>query len=185
MKRSTNDQGGLPIELMAALDMIARNAGANTGLIHGRIIGQSALVAELLRYAPVDASHTLLISIGAQGSEIETAVKERRVESVLTLVCGPLLSLLRPLVSKSAFRSSIRTDLSPGEWSRLGYRHVGTTGIQGIGSLAMAMAERMFRSVNRPDLADRCRIGMLRTLVALKPLSLSTVQIRRYERVIS
>jgi hypothetical protein len=172
----------LPLELRAAIDLIAAQCGGSSGMIRSRIVGVARLVAELKRYAPADETAASLIALGVTPAELRTTVVTTAPDQVLALVAGPLDRLLDPLRTAGAVRIPLPPDLPSRAWRALGYERVTTEGIQGIGSLIWVAGERGLRRAGRPDLADRCRIAGLRTLIAAQPSSLATVRLRRYRR---
>jgi hypothetical protein len=57
-------------------------------------------------------------------------------------------------------------------------------GIRGLGSIGWAAGERILERLNRSDLADRCRVAMLRTLATSRvPGSPAMIEIHEYRRV--
>ena len=74
--------------------------------------------------------------------------------------------------------------LPPTAWRGLGYQRSWSVGLFGVGAVAWAIAERVLRRVGRPDLADRCRLGMLRSLKTSSIGRLVAVShVRAYHRV--
>jgi glycosyltransferase involved in cell wall biosynthesis len=173
----------LPIELRAAVDLVARASGATTGLIRGRLLGSCKLIDELQRYAPVDARASPMIALSAAAEQISGELIATQPAEVVTLVRGPLYRILRPLRAENSGSVTLAHDLPRATWRELGYERAATIGVQGIGAIGWAFAERIGRGLGRPDLADRSRIGMLRTLIAARPCVLAAVQVRRYRAV--
>jgi hypothetical protein len=148
----------------------------------GRLFGDDRLIAEFRRYALEDGSSEQIVFLGVDVRLIASILAETPAEEVVTLVAGPLQQPLRSFRTGQAL--SLPDDLGRSAWRSLGYELIGMTGVQGLGSIVSALAERAFRRVGRPDVADRCRIAMLRALVAAWPLSLGTAQVRRYRRMV-
>ena len=172
----------LPLEFRAAIDVIALICGSAGGEIQGFVLGNERLALELCRYAPLNESHTHLIALGLTSAELADQVDSRPDCDILTLVQGPLFRVINPLAGANAIRGSLHADIQRDQWTRMGYQRVNAIGIQGCGSIGWAVAERLLRRIRRQDLADRCRIGMLRTLIAAKPLALGSIRIHHYQR---
>ena len=172
----------LPLELRAALDLIARASVGASGVIDGHVVGFPELTEAFGRYASISPSKKLLICLIPDPDQLRSAVTDRQAPRVWTLTTGPLHRILRPMRSQPAVRIGLVDELSASQWAELGYERKTTIGVQGFGSIAWAMGERICRCLGRPDLADRCRIGMLRSLVAARPLCLGSVHVHLYER---
>jgi hypothetical protein len=175
----------LPMEMRAAIDLAVLFSGGQDGMIRGRAIGQLQLVTELGRYAPlVDVASTQLLALGVAPEDLREEIVRSAPEEVVTIVLGPLAGLVTPLrTDREGTSRALTSDLPRSEWRSLGYQLRDTSGVQGVGSLFWIGGERLCRRAGRPDLADRCRIAMLRTLLTVRPLSLSTIRLRRYRRV--
>jgi hypothetical protein len=172
----------LPMELRAALDYVAARTGGMLGKTHGQPVGEPLLVRELERYAPtVPTTGTAIILLG-QADDVAEAVSPLSAIDVWAVTAGPLDRLLRPLRTRIAGGIRPRETMADGQWRALGFERIESTGIQGIGSIAWAVAERICRRFNRPDLADRCRIAMLRTLKTSGPLQFGAIRIDHYRR---
>jgi hypothetical protein len=170
----------LPIALRAALDLTVVRCGGQGGQIRARVIGRRHLTGELARYAPIADDPGVLIALGAGEDDLREAVTATRPGLVLTVVDGPLARRLRGL---RAGAEAEMPDLDAATWRSLGYRRARTSGVQGVGALAWAVAERILRRADRPDLADRCKVGMLRTLVTTRlTAALGLVLVRAYRR---
>jgi hypothetical protein len=170
----------LPISMRAALDLTVVRCGGKAGQIRGRVIGRQRLTEELARYAPIADDPGVLIALGAEQDDLRAAVTLTRPELIVTVVDGPLAGRLRGL---RAGVEAEMPDLDAATWRSLGYRRSGSAGVQGFGSLAWAGTERVARRFGRPDLADRCKVGMLRTLVTTRPTAaLAVVAVRAYRR---
>jgi glycosyltransferase involved in cell wall biosynthesis len=171
----------LPIDLRAALDLIALRSGGLYGSIQARVIGEPRLVVELGGYAPVADDPSQLIALGAGAQDLRAVISASRPERVLTLVEGPLGGLLRPARANPA---TLPVDLPIETWQGLGYVKVMSRGIRGLGSIGWAAGERILERLNRSDLADRCRVAMLRTLATSRvPGSPAMIEIHEYRRV--
>jgi Glycosyl transferases group 1 len=172
----------LPVDLLAALDLITVQNGSRSGATLGRVAGQQHLKQELNRYALVTADdNARLIALGAQPDALQNEIATFRPEQIMTLVAGPLAGPIRRM-RVSPIDSA--PDLSAATWRSLGYERVSSRAISGIGAIAWAIAGRVMTRLNRPDLADRCRIAMLRTMVASRRLGApAMVEVREYRRV--
>jgi hypothetical protein len=102
-----------------------------------------------------------LIALGATPDALRTVVVESAPQGVVTLQAGPIARLLRPIRASAV---DLPEGLSSTAWRGLGYQPSWSVGLFGVGAVAWAIAERVLRRVGRPDLADRCRLGMLRSL---------------------
>jgi hypothetical protein len=179
---STNQMVVFPLELRAALDLIAQASIGAGGAIDGHVVGSPEVMDAFGRYASVSLSKNLLICLLPDQVLIQSAVTERQSMQVWMLTTGPLHRILRPLRSQPMERFALVDDLSASQWAELGYARETTIGVQGFGSIAWAIGERICRRIGRPDFADRCRIGMLRSLIAARPLHLGSVHVHRYRR---
>jgi glycosyltransferase involved in cell wall biosynthesis len=183
-KRSSGVPVDLPVDVRAAIALAVVHCGGLAGAIGGRVIGQERLIAEIARYASIDGvDSNRLIALGAQPGDLQQAVATSTPDEVVAVVAGSLERFLWPL--RAAVRESdpLPRDLPRGIWRRLGYERVGVDGIQGLASLGWAVGERIGRRISRPDLADRCRIAMLRSLVTATPPTLAAIRLHRYRRV--
>lgn len=171
----------LPIDLRAALNLIAVRGGSLHGSIQARVVGEPRLIAELGGYAPVADDPSQLIVLGADARQLREVISKAPPERILTLVEGPLGGLLRPARVGAA---ELPVDLPAETWRGLGYVRVMSRGIQGLGSIGWAAGERVLKRLNRPDLADRCRIAMLGSLATSRVRrSPATIEIHEYRRV--
>jgi hypothetical protein len=102
-----------------------------------------------------------LIALGATSDVLRAAVAKSTPQCVVTLQAGPFAKLLRPLRASVV---DLPEGLSPAVWRDLGYQRRWSAGFFGFGTLTWALAELTLRRAGRPDLADRCRLGMLRSL---------------------
>ena len=170
----------LPISLRTALDLTITHGGGQSGTLRARIIGRAGLIAALAAYATIVEDDGALIALDAPPEQLRAVVGATSPSRVLTITAGALARPLRPLVAAGA---ATMPDLDGETWRALGYQPVGKRGVQGAGALAWAVAERVLRRVARPDLADRCRIAMLRTLVTTRlAANLATVVVSVYRR---
>ena len=169
----------LPLELQVALDQIAVLAGGLTGRIEASIIGPVWLATHLRRFAEVSDDTRRLIALLVDPVDLKSALIDSRPMEVLTLSAGSLFRLLRPFRARQ-YEGPVKIRTS--QWRELRYRQVKEVHIQGIGPLGWAIGERLLNRAGRPDLADRCRIGMLRTQVSgqlsLRAASLTISQYR-------
>jgi hypothetical protein len=184
-RRADQRSAGLPLEVRAALDLVAVHCGALEGAIYGRVVGQPKLSAELGRYAPVcEEGASQVISLGLDSLELRSVVATSAPKEIVTVTAGPLARILQPLRSKTESTTPIASpDVKNSTWRELGYERIDQHGVQGFGSVGWAAAERAMRRLNRPDLADRCRVAMLRCLIAARPFALGTVRVRHYREV--
>jgi hypothetical protein len=170
----------LPLHLRAAIDLVAQRSAGQDHRLPARAIGHPRLVAELRTYAPADERDRSLVALGADQRDLRAAVETDAPGRVVTLASGPLERALRRL---RAVPFDLPSDLSPAAWRALGYAPATAAGVQGLGWLVWATAERVARRFGRPDLADRCRIAALRTLVTNGVVPrLAAVHVRTYER---
>lgn len=173
------DTGALPIELRLALDLVAWRAGKMTGRIPAHIIGDPRLGNAFRWYGVTDDGAPELVSLGASSDELRDELATVRVDRVLTVAAGPLGPVVSPL--RRAPLALPRDTMAL--WRELGYRRVWQCGIHGIGSLVWATADRLARALERPALADRCRIAMLRSLATSSlGCSLAMVMVSEYRR---
>ena len=155
----------LPLEVRVVLDLVAAAIARDaSGPIPARVIGVPWLAAELERYGAVVADPGALVALAAPPEAVRAAILAHRPARVWTVAAGPLSALLQPL---RAAPVPFPPDLTPATWRELGYEAATAHGVQGVGALAWAFAARAWIAGRRPDLADRCRIGMIRSMVAL------------------
>ena len=163
----------LAIALRAALDLVVAELGTARST---RGLGRPELVAEFAAYGPTSDAADRLACLGASPATLRREVEVMAPAVVVVVADGPLARLRPRLAGRLA-------DLAPADWVALGYRRERTWGLQGVGSCSFAVAERIARLANRPDLADRFRIAMLRTLVA-SPVGrrCALIGVREYRR---
>jgi hypothetical protein len=122
-----------------------------------------------------------LIALGATPDSLRAVVGESAPQWVVTLQAGPFARLLRPIRATSA---ELPEGLTFTAWRGLGYQRSWSVGLFGVGAVVWAIAERVLRRAGRPDLADRCRLGMLRSLKTSSIGRLLAVShVRAYHRV--
>jgi hypothetical protein len=168
------------MELLAALDYIVLQTSMPDGSIHGHIVGRALLREQLQRYGWIEEDSSCLIALDADPKLLHETLVQLMPAQVITLSAGSLSQPLRQMRQSPALHSK---DLSRTTWRSLGYYRVCSCGVQGIGSLAWAFGERLYLRLGRPELADRCRIGMLRTLLTTRMTSrFGTTQVRTYGR---
>jgi hypothetical protein len=153
--------GSLPIELRVGLDLIVLRSADRGGRPTGDAVGLPRLVEEWRRYGWSGNGAGLLIALGATPDALRADVVESAPQWVITLQAGPIARLLRPIRASAV---DLPEGLPPTAWRGLGYQRSWSAGLFGVGAMAWAIAERVLRRVGRPDLADRCRLGMLRSL---------------------
>ena len=171
----------LPIELRAGLDLIVLRSADSGGRPTGDAVGLPRLVEEWRRYGWSKNDAGLLIALGATPDALRAVVVESAPQRVVTLQAGPFARLLRPIRATSA---DLPEGLTLTAWRGLSYQRSWSVGLFGVGAVAWAIAERVLRRVGRPDLADRCRLGMLRSLRTSSIGRLVAVShVRAYNRV--
>jgi hypothetical protein len=176
-----NGPGSLPIELRAGLDLIVLRSAELGDRPKGDAVGLPRLVEEWRRYGWGGNHAGLLIALGATPAALRAVVVESVPQSVVTLQAGPLARLLRPIRASAV---DLPEGLPATTWRGLGYQRSWSVGLFGVGAVAWAIAERVLRRVGRPDLADRCRLGMLRSLKTSSIGRLVAVShVRAYKRV--
>jgi len=173
--------GDLPIELRAGLDVIALQNADAIGRPIGRALGLPRLIEEWRRYGSTGNDREPLVALGFPADALREIVIHSAPQRIVTLQERPCARLLRP-IRVSAI--DLPLGLSPRAWRRLGYQRSSSVGLFGAGAMAWAIAERALRLLGRPDLADRCRLGMLRSL---KTSSIgrfvAVISVRTYRRV--
>jgi hypothetical protein len=173
--------GDLPIELRVGLDLIVLRSTDPGGRPTGRAFGLPCLIAEWRRYGCGGNEREPLIALGVPPDALRAVVVEAKPQWVLTLEARPFARLLRPIRATSI---ELPEGLAAAAWGSLGYRPTWSVGLFGAGAVAWAITERALRRVGRPDLADRCRLGMLRSLKTSSIGRLVAVsQVRAYRRV--
>jgi hypothetical protein len=172
--------GSLPIELRAGLDLIVLRSADRAGRPTGDAVGLPCLVEEWRRYGWSGNGTGLLIALGATPDALQAIVVESAPQWVVTLQAGPFARLLRPIRASAV---DLPDGLTLTAWRGLGYQRSWSVGLFGVGAVAWAIAERVLRRVGRPDLADRCRLGMLRSLKT-SPIGrlLAVSHVRAYHR---
>jgi hypothetical protein len=171
----------LPIELRAGLDLIVLRSADRAGRPTGDAVGLPRLVEEWRRYEWSGNGAGLLIALGATPEALRAVVVESSPQRVVTLQAGPFARLLRPIRTSVV---DLPEGLLPTAWHKLGYQRSWSVGLFGVGAVACAIAEQVLRRVGRPDLADRCRLGMLRSLKTSSIGRLVAVShVRAYKRV--
>ncbi len=169
----------LPVELQAALDLVVQHAAANQPGA-GPAVGDPALLAVLQAYGWTNnRSPAPLIALLPHPDALRVALAQAP-DHVLIVMPGPIALVLSPF-RRAATR--FPAGLSDKEWRSRGYKRTWRAGIQGPGCLWWLAAGRLADAVGRPDLADRCRVGMLRSLVT-SPLGrrLAAVGIDEWQR---
>ena len=170
----------LPMEIRVGLDIVFQRVSSDCGAMRSRFIGDANLIEAISRYGNVsdDASH--VTALGADAAEFRATLAELSPSTVVTLSAmrnGERIRRLRrdPFI--------IPNNLEGSEWNGFGLQRTELIGIQGLGSLTFAAGHLLFTRANRPDVADRCRIGMLRTLVTTRPgVRLATIAVSEYRR---
>lgn len=171
----------LPLAYRLVLDEIVESLDGATGFIGARVIGDERLSAALADYVEIRDDRDTLIALGTNPGDLETQLVTERPRRVLTLSSGALGGLVDRLRREAI---PCPGSLSPETWRRLGYVARRDLGVQGIGWLLWAAAERATSSIGQFAIADRCRIGMLRSSTTLLPTSrVSSVRVREYRRV--
>ena len=171
----------LPLEVRIGLDVIARTMLVDDGVLRATVIGDPALIESLSNYTTLYPSSDRLITLWAPKKVIADSVAANRPAEILEVTSGPLDSILAPLRSGAPTFIEGTASGSP-DWHALGYDAATLCGIQGLAAVLWATAERVVRRLGRPDLADRCRVAMLRTIVSSRPVHLGTIRVRRLRR---
>ena len=174
--------GSLPIELRAGLDLIVLRSADRGGRPTGDAVGLPRLVEEWRRYGWSGNGAGLLIALGrdprcAPGGcrRVGAAMGSHAPGRTVCRVC---------CVRFGRASVDLPEGLTPTAWRGLGYQRSWSVGLFGVGAVAWAIAERVLRRVGRPDLADRCRLGMLRSLKTSSIGRLVAVShVRAYKRV--
>jgi hypothetical protein len=169
----------VPHDVRAALEHIVSRSLTSPFAIDASVTGDPALAAMLGRYAVVRDSPARLIALNATGGQLREAVTEHLPETVTVLARGGLAG---PLAQFRRNRFDLNRDLLVREWRGLGYARLQSAGFHGGGAAALALLERAARRLNRPDLADRCRVVMLRVMSASGAPTFSTVVVHDYRR---
>jgi hypothetical protein len=171
----------LPMELRAALDLMCELLAGEGGVLRTSLYGNPTLVSALATYGLIETQRDHSTMLGAAVNEINLTIARDEPRRVVVLGAGRLQRTLRP------FRSGVMLiPRLPGNhwWAHRGYQLVRTIKVQGIGSIFWSGIDRLLRRFNRPQVADRCRIAMLRTLVAARSrLIPATLLIQEYRRV--
>ncbi|HEX7103698.1 MAG TPA: hypothetical protein VF201_13720 [Nitrolancea sp.] len=170
----------LPIEMRASLDLLFELLAGERGVIRTSAIGKPSLISALAAYGTIEPSRDHSTFLGASVSEIGLNIGRNQPQQITVLGSGRLQHVIGPL------RRSV--DLIPrvpagGWWKHRGYQLIRSIKVQGAGSLFWSSCDRLLRRVDRPQLADRCRIAMLRTLIAARwstaPATLLIQEFRR------
>jgi hypothetical protein len=176
-------QALLSPEVRAAFGVVTEAAIAAdpARVIRGHVIGQPELVAQLARYCELRPDReSVLVTLSAEPAEVRAALSATTPEHVITLVAGNAADVLRRFRATPILLSA---DLPQREWAARGYRCVESHGVQGGASTVWAVAQRLADRLHRTDLADRCRIAMMQTLVTSALLSgFASASIREYRR---
>ncbi|HEY8448055.1 MAG TPA: hypothetical protein VIL01_13200 [Thermomicrobiales bacterium] len=180
-ERTSDPAPVLPVELRAAIDVVVKLSQAAEGQTAGRVLGQRQLTRALESCVPVTESNSMVIALGAPPDALRSAVASTMPDRIVTMVGSRFDRSLKPF--RAPGRVALPTDLPRAEWDAMGYARVAATGVQGLAAILWSMGERVLRRLGRPDLADRCRIAMLRTLVAAHPSLPAAVRVLHYQRV--
>lgn len=154
----------MPLELRVGLDLLVRRCGGLVGSPRGIAVGPDWVLDALVGYGWQEdpAGPFVAVGVGTAALSVVATATGTAPDRLLTLEEAPVGRLLGPLRT-----GSVRLTLaSLSGLSELGYGPVRVAGIYGPAAIGWAVAERVLRGVGRPDLADRCRIGMLRSLLA-------------------
>ena len=152
--------------MRAALDTVFLMLGGSSGQIRGDVLGPAVLTKGLAQYANIEPSDTALIVLGAPRHEVEDTLSVMSYQQVVTLTTGCLARFVGPFRSENV---ELPADLPTSHWEKLGYVRQRCVGLQGVGSFSWAVAHKFTSYADRPDLGDRCRIAMIRSLVAARP----------------
>jgi hypothetical protein len=169
----------LPIELVAALDIVAfATIGAN-GRPSGTVTGPSELRRSFERYSPV-AVDGRLIALSSTIPELRVLASATGADEIVVLCAGPFERLLRPIRARAVRGRTIEPNLAANDWRVYGYQARQRWAVLGPGSLGWAMFERLFRRFGNPAVADRCRVAMLRSLVVSRRSRLGVILVQTY-----
>ena len=170
----------LPLELQVALDCIVGESGVSEGSVDAYAMGSPELICRLEQYAPVCKESDTLVTLFATPGAVMSEVQATRPQRVISLGAGPLLMMLRPLRATHYRGPEVPAKSA---MNAMGYDLALVRGIQGPAPVFWAMCERVTGRFGRPDLADRCRIGMLRTQISGSLLATpATLRIATYRR---
>jgi len=170
----------LPMEIRASLDLLFELLAGERGVMSTSVIGQPSLVTALGRYGTIESDRDRPTFLGVLAREISITLARNQPPRIVVLGSGRLQRVVRPLRRSVAPVPRVPAD---GWWERQGYRLVRSIKIQGVGSLFWSSCDRLLRRFDRTALADRCRIAMLRTLVAARwSIAPSTLCIHEYRR---
>lgn len=170
----------LPMEMRASLDLLFELIASERGVLRTSAIGKPLLISALAIYGTIEPDRNHATFVGASMNEISLNIGRDQPQRITVLGSGGLQRVIGPL------RRGV--DLIPrlpdsGWWEHRGYQLVRSIKIQGAGSLFWSSCDRLLRRFDRPHLADRCRVAMLRTLIAARwRTAPATLLIQEYRR---
>lgn len=170
----------LPMEMRASLDLLFELLASEQGVMRTSAIGDQSLISALAMYGTLELDRDHPTYLGASATEIGLNIGRDQPQRVTVLGSGRLQRVIGPLRR--------RADLIPrtpaiGWWERRGYQLIRSIKVQGLGSLVWSGCDLLLRRFDRPHLADRCRIAMLRTLIAARwRIAPATLLIQEYRR---
>lgn len=168
-------------EVRAALEFVVQRCSIQPGRIAATIVGDVRLTNWLGSYGTIEQHPDILVALSASPEELRLALQQHEPTYVYSLLPGSLDRPLRRLRTKPI---PLRPDLPAADWRQAGYRRIRTTGFQGGGALACAVAARIAQRLDRSDLADRLRFAMLERLQTSTLTSRwATLTVQEYRRV--
>jgi hypothetical protein len=173
-------RAALPMELRASLDLLYELLAGDRGVMRTSIIGEPSLASALARYGTIKSDSERATILGVSAHQISETIARDQPERIIVLGSGRLAHLTRPLR-----RNRTLVPRVPGDrwWEDRGYQRMRSIKVQGTGSLFWSACDRVLRRLNQVHLADRCRVAMLRTLVAAHWRFVpSTLCIQQYRR---
>jgi hypothetical protein len=174
-------RSALPMEMRASLDLLFELLAGEHGVVRTSAFGEPSLISALAAYGTIEPDRDHSTFLGATESEIGLNIERDQPPLVTLLGSGRLQHIIGPLRRSG---DAIPRVPANGWWEERGYRLARTIKVQGIGSLVWSSCDRLLRRFDRPHLADRCRIAMLRTLIAARWRAMpGTLLIQDFRRV--
>jgi hypothetical protein len=179
---ATAADSNVPIDVRAAIDLVAARCTDGGGEIAGMMLGAEHLQVELGLYARRNDADFRIIALDSDPETLAQSLATHDADEVWCVAAGPAHRLMRPL------RRSRQADVThaAGELSDTlrnhGFARSTRVGIQGPGYIFWAVAERVLLRLQRPDLADRCRIAMLRSLITMAPFHVGAISVTSFRR---
>jgi hypothetical protein len=172
----------LPIEVRAAIDLVAARCTDAGGEIAGTILGAKHLQVELDRYARHIDADFRIIALDCDPDRLARSLATHNAHEVWCVTAGPIHRLIRPMrQTRRDYMTNAVGELSD-EMREHGFARSARFGIEGPGYIFWAVAERVLRRLQRPDLADRCRVAMLRSLITMAPFHAGAISVTSFRR---